>query len=127
MPGYQVDGLDPIAAHRAMRRAVERARAGDGPTLIEATCIRLGPHTSDDDDRYRSEEERAACVAADPLPAFRRRLLAWGILDPASLDALDAEIRAEVCAAEERALALPLASDAFGHLTSRQPSAVSHQ
>jgi 2-oxoisovalerate dehydrogenase E1 component alpha subunit len=116
MPACQVDGLDPVACYHATATAAARARAGDGPTLIEARCIRLGPHTSDDDDRYRSDEERAACVAADPLPAFRRHLLAWGALDEASLTALDAEVRAEVRDAEDRALALPPARDAFSHL-----------
>jgi 2-oxoisovalerate dehydrogenase E1 component alpha subunit len=116
MPGYRVDGLDPVACYQAMNAAVERARAGDGPTLIEATCIRLVPHTSDDDDRYRSDEERAALQAADPLPAFRRRLAGWGVADEAALDRIDAEIRTVVREAEDRALALPLPTDAFSHL-----------
>jgi 2-oxoisovalerate dehydrogenase E1 component alpha subunit len=116
MPGRRVDGLDPVACYHVMREAVKRARDGAGPTLIEARCVRLGPHTSDDDDKYRTEEERAAALAADPLPAFRRRLVDWGALTAADLDALDAEIAAEVRAAEDRALALPPVSEAFSHL-----------
>jgi 2-oxoisovalerate dehydrogenase E1 component alpha subunit len=129
IPGCRVDGLDPVACYQVMSQAVARARRGDGPTLIEARCVRLGPHTSDDDDRYRSEEERAATLAADPLPAFRKRLVAWGVVSEAELDALDAEIRNEAREAADRALALPPASDAFSHLykTSGQRSVVSDQ
>lgn len=116
MPGERVNGLDPVACYQVMRQAVTRARAGGGPTLIEATCVRLGPHTSDDDDRYRSDEERAAVLTADPLPAFRRRLLDWGVVDADDLARLDDEIRASVREAEDRAMTLPPASDAVSHL-----------
>jgi 2-oxoisovalerate dehydrogenase E1 component alpha subunit len=120
MPGHLVDGLDPVVCYQAMSEAVARARDGDGPTLIEATCIRLVPHSSDDDDRYRSDEERAALRARDPLPAFRRRLIAWGVAAEFQLDTLDEEVRGAARAAEDAALALPLAGDAFSHLTASQ-------
>lgn len=116
IPGCRVDGLDPVACYQAMDAAVARARDGGGPTLIEATCVRLVPHTSDDDDRYRSDEERTALQAADPVPAFRRRLAGWGVADEGALDRIDAEIRAAVREAEDRALALPPPTDAFSHL-----------
>jgi 2-oxoisovalerate dehydrogenase E1 component alpha subunit len=116
IPGQCVDGLDPVACYQAMAEAVARARAGGGPTLIEARCIRLAPHTSDDDDRYRSEEEKAELRAQDPLPAFRQKLITWGVLSEDALDALDAEIRRMVLEAADRALALPPAADAFSYL-----------
>jgi 2-oxoisovalerate dehydrogenase E1 component alpha subunit len=117
IPGLTVDGLDPLACYQAMTGALARARAGEGPTLLEATCVRMVPHSSDDDDAYRTDEERAAAAAADPLPAFRGRLVRWGLATDESLDATDAGIRAAVRAAEERALALPPASDAFSHIS----------
>ena len=94
---------------------------------LKATCLRLVPHSSDDDDRYRGEEERAALAASDPLPAFRARLLRWGTFTEDELSRMEAEIVAEVRAAEEQALALPPAADAFSHLSSGQLSAISRQ
>jgi 2-oxoisovalerate dehydrogenase E1 component alpha subunit len=120
IPGHLVDGLDPVACYQVMHEAVSRARAGEGPTLIEARCMRLVPHSSDDDDRYRGDEERAAMRARDPLPAFRRRLVGWGVAAESQLDVLDEQIRAAALAAEDGALALPLATDAFSHLTAGQ-------
>src|SRR5438067_87799 len=59
MPGVAVDGTDPLAVHRAVRDASARARAGEGPTLVESNVVRLTPHSSDDDDRrYRPESDR---------------------------------------------------------------------
>ena len=75
-PGIQVDGNDVLAVYAATREAVERARAGDGPTLIECVTYRLGVHTTaDDPTKYRSEEEVAGVGAegpADPLPRVPR-------------------------------------------------------
>ncbi|GAC1428027.1 MAG: thiamine pyrophosphate-dependent dehydrogenase E1 component subunit alpha [Chloroflexota bacterium] len=116
LPGVTVDGLDPVACYRAMATAVQRARAGDGPTLIEATCVRMVPHSSDDDDSYRDAAELARVAAADPLPRFRQRLLSEGNFLEAELIALDEDARAAVRAAEEQALAHVSASDAFSHL-----------
>jgi 2-oxoisovalerate dehydrogenase E1 component alpha subunit len=108
LPGVLVDGTDVLAVYAATREAVDRARAGAGPTLIEARVYRLGPHTSDDDDRrYRSEAERAEARQHDPLPRYERTLRAWGLLN----DELVAEIRArvarEVADAEAFAVASP--------------------
>ncbi|MBI3979906.1 MAG: thiamine pyrophosphate-dependent dehydrogenase E1 component subunit alpha [Chloroflexi bacterium] len=84
-PGVVVDGTDPIAVHAVTRDAVERARRGDGPTLIEAKCVRLTGHSSDDDERrYRSPEEIESARRRDPVPRFRRLLLEHGVLDEAS-------------------------------------------
>lgn len=75
MPGVTVDGTDPVAVYEAVRAAVERARAGQGPTLVEARCIRLTAHSSDDDHtRYRTAEDLAAMKVDDPIVKFRQYL-----------------------------------------------------
>lgn len=93
IPGVVVDGADVLACYRAAKEAVDRARAGDGPTLIEAKVIRLTAHSSDDQQtKYRSEEELAAIRESDPLPRFRSELRDAGVLT----DELEAQIAAEV-------------------------------
>ncbi len=91
-PGVTVDGNDVLAVYEATKEAVERARAGEGPTLIEAKCYRLMPHTSNDDDSYRSPEELEEARRADPIPRFKAYLESVGLLS----DELDAQIHAEV-------------------------------
>ena len=72
MPGFQVDGNDLFAVYQMTRDAVERARSGGGPTLIEAVTYRIGPHTTaDDPGRYRSSEEAAEWARRDPLERLR--------------------------------------------------------
>jgi 2-oxoisovalerate dehydrogenase E1 component alpha subunit len=107
MPGVLVDGLDPLAVYEVTDEALRRARAGEGPTLIEATCIRLVPHSSDDSDAYRTEAERAALAGRDPLPAFRDRLAAAGLLAPDEPERWTEELRAELLADQDRADVLP--------------------
>ena len=63
--GEQVDGNDPIAVYKVMKEARERALSGEGSTLIEAMCTRLTAHSSDDDDKYRSQEEREGLKSLD--------------------------------------------------------------
>ena len=80
MPGIRVDGNDPLACYAVMSQAAERARAGGGPTLIEAVTYRLGPHTtSDDPTRYRSPSEVEYWAALDPIPRYRSYLQHVGI------------------------------------------------
>ncbi len=82
-PGIQVDGNDLVAVYAATREAAARARAGDGPTLIEAQTYRLGPHTTaDDPTRYRPEEELAAQAPFDPLLRLRLYLENQGLITP---------------------------------------------
>jgi pyruvate dehydrogenase E1 component alpha subunit len=102
-PGLQVDGNDVLAVHAATRDAVARARAGEGPTLIEAVTYRLRPHsTADDPTKYQDPAEVAAWAAREPLPRFRRYLEARGLLDEARDAAWDQEAEAEVRAAVAR-------------------------
>ena len=97
IPGVVVDGADVLACYRASREAVERARAGEGPTLIEAKVTRLTAHSSDDQQtKYRSEEELAAEKGRDPLPKFREQLVEAGILTDEVLGRLATEITAAV-------------------------------
>jgi pyruvate dehydrogenase E1 component alpha subunit len=107
MPGVTVDGNDPFEMYAAAREAVERARDGEGPTLIEAITFRFMGHVFGDDDKYMTKEEKAAAIAKDPLPAFRARLLAD---DVASGDKL-AEIEASIVAEVEDAMQYGLAGD----------------
>ncbi len=80
--GIRVDGNDVLAVLAVTRNAVERARAGDGPTLIEAVTYRMGPHTtSDDPTRYRDAEELELWRQRDPIDRFRRVLEAHGLAD----------------------------------------------
>ncbi len=95
MPGVEVDGNDVLAVYRVVRDALARARAGDGPTLVEALTYRMGPHTTADDaGRYRAPETVEAWREADPLDRVQRFLTAQG--------AWDAEWQADI---EERAAA----------------------
>src|SRR5215212_10326198 len=82
MPGITVDGTDALAVYRATRQAVERARAGQGPSVVEALVPRITSHSSQDDDSYRTEAERAAAEARDPLPRLREELMEYGLLQP---------------------------------------------
>lgn len=100
IPGVVVDGADVLACYAASRAAVERARAGEGPTLIEAKVTRLTGHSSDDQQtKYRTEEELEAERARDPLPLFRRQLVDAGVLT----EAVEAKVAAEITAAVEDA------------------------
>ena len=107
-PGVLVDGSDPLACYAAAREAHDRARRGEGPTLIEAVVVRLTSHSSDDDQRrYRDPAEVEALKQHDPLPAFSNRLLAAGLLTTEADEALRNEVKAEVNAASARAEARP--------------------
>ncbi|MBI3977985.1 MAG: thiamine pyrophosphate-dependent dehydrogenase E1 component subunit alpha [Chloroflexi bacterium] len=109
MPGITVDGCDVVAVYQATRDAVERARRGEGPTLIEALVERLRPHSSDDDDRrYRSSEELAAMRRRDPITRLAKELTAAGLLDLAADEVIHARVQAIVDAATEEAEASPL-------------------
>ena len=80
-PGIRVDGNDVLAVYSIVSDAVERARLGGGPTLIEAVTYRLGPHTTaDDPGRYRSEEEVKVAERFDPIERFKRYLMSQGLI-----------------------------------------------
>jgi 2-oxoisovalerate dehydrogenase E1 component alpha subunit len=110
MPGHCLDGADALAIFHATTEAVESARAGDGPSLLELVVPRMVPHSSQDDDAYRTQEEKQQALAADPLPPLRRRLLEIGGLDEETDARLWAEAAREMAAAAEKAKASPLPS-----------------
>lgn len=76
MPGVRVDGNDPLAVYEAAQIAIERAKRGDGPTLLEAVCHRLQGHAFGSDDAHMDKAALEAAKKAAPLPVFRARLLA---------------------------------------------------
>jgi 2-oxoisovalerate dehydrogenase E1 component alpha subunit len=97
IPGVVVDGADVLACYKASKEAVDRARSGGGPTLIEAKVTRLTGHSSDDQQtKYRSEEELESDKARDPLPRFRAQLQDAGILTDDVLAKLVTDITAAV-------------------------------
>lgn len=100
MPGYRVDGMDALATYYVTRQAVEAARDGLGPSLVEALVYRYGPHSNADDDRrYRPADEVKAWRARDPLARMRRFLEGRGLWDDAAERALAAELKGELDAA----------------------------
>jgi 2-oxoisovalerate dehydrogenase E1 component alpha subunit len=108
IPGVTVDGTDVLGCFRAAREAVDRARRGDGPSLIEARVTRLTAHSSDDQQtKYRSEEELAAEKGHDPVPVFREQLRAAGILTDEAEQRIRASIEADVNDATDYAEAQP--------------------
>jgi len=100
-PGIQVDGNDALAVYRATKEAVERARRGEGPTLIECITYRIGPHTTaDDPTRYRSEEEVAEWKKKDPIERFRNYLKRKGLWS----EEYEGEVKREATEGIERAV-----------------------
>ena len=89
IPGVTVDGNDPVAMYNAAAEAIAAARAGNGPTLLEAKTFRFMGHFFGDDGSYISDELMAERVAADPVPALRERLLAGGVTDEAGLTEIE--------------------------------------
>ena len=103
VPAVRVDGNDVLAMIVATTQAVERARSGGGPTLIEAVTYRISLHTTADDPTvYRSDEEVERWKPRDPLVRFEKYLTGKGLLDPGRIDRVGAECGQEVLDARER-------------------------
>ena len=112
--GIEVDGNDPLAVYGVMSAAVERARSGEGPTLIEAKTYRFHPHTSDDDDKlYRTAEEVEMWRRRDPIEIMRQYLIEARLLSEQLEDEITETVDAAVAAAVETADAAPEPSDAL--------------
>jgi len=104
MPGIQVDGNDLLSVYVAAGEAVDRARSGGGPTLIECVTYRLIMHTTaDDPKKYRSTEEEQAWFARDPLPRFQNYLKDKGLLGDDDLVEIEAEIETQIQQAVDKA------------------------
>ena len=97
IPGIQVDGNDVLAVYTAAQQAVERARAGEGPTLIEAVTYRMSVHTTaDDPTKYRKEQEVEEWQERDPIDRFQIYLKSKDLLDDEKIEALEEEIAQEI-------------------------------
>lgn len=96
MPGERVDGMDVFAMREATARAVAAARAGEGPTLLEAICYRFRGHSMADPVLYRGKEEEQTWRARDPIATLRARLEAEGLLGPEDYAALEREVLAKI-------------------------------
>jgi len=107
-PGVQVDGNDLFGMFAATRDAVARARAGEGPTLIEAVTYRLGLHTTaDDPTRYEPREMHEQWVNRDPLLRMQRYLKSTNVVDDAALEKIEADVREELRVAWDEAVKEP--------------------
>jgi TPP-dependent pyruvate/acetoin dehydrogenase alpha subunit len=104
IPGIQADGNDLLATYVAAKEAIDRARAGGGPTLIENVTYRLEVHsTADDPKRYRTDDEVEVWQKRDPLPRFQNYLVDRGLLTGEKVQALEDEIQDEIKSAVDRA------------------------
>ncbi len=116
IPGSVCDGMDPIASYATVKAAMDHARSGGGPTLVEAKCYRYLSHSTDDDDRtYRDRATIEAARKHDPVPAFERLLLEFGIVSEARVKALKAEVLRETNEATDtaEAFAYPVPDDLY--------------
>jgi pyruvate dehydrogenase E1 component alpha subunit len=132
MPGIQVDGNDVLAVYAAAKEAVERARAGHGPTLIECVTYRMTVHTTaDDPKRYRTEEEVEQWHKRDPIVRYQKYLLDKSLLSEDKIADIESEVLEEIQAAvdgaEEKMKALGDPIDMFEHAYARMPTYLKEQ
>ncbi|MGO8859177.1 MAG: thiamine pyrophosphate-dependent dehydrogenase E1 component subunit alpha [Acidimicrobiales bacterium] len=111
MPGVRVDGNDPLAMVAAVEEAVERARDGAGPTLLDCVTFRFKGHYFGDPMAYIPAEQMAAAELADPVPTFRAKLASTGVCSEEELEQIDKGAVAAVEEALAAVLAAPPASD----------------
>ena len=119
MPGKRFNGFDPVATYDAVNEAMDRARAGGGPTLLEGTCYRFLAHSTDDNDMtYRTKDEVTEHRKHDPVPQFEQRLLETRVMTNADVEAMKKDVLRETNDATDRAEAMPYpaASDLYTHL-----------
>ena len=107
MLGLHVDGNDPLAIYGAAKEAIDRARSGEGPTLIEAMTFRFNGHLIGDMGEYIPKAQYAEAVANDPFPKYRDWLLHGEHAEEAELHAIDEAVRQEIEEAQAFALESP--------------------
>ncbi len=119
VPAKLVDGNDILAVYEVMRQAIERARAGQGPTLVETLTYRMGAHTTaDDPTRYRDAAEVEMWRARDPITRFEKFLLGRGLLSEVQVQEMLASIEEQINEAVQVAEATPpMAPDSFFDFT----------
>src|SRR6218665_808002 len=105
LPGVRVDGNDPFEMYAVANEAIARARAGEGPTLIEAMTYRFFGHVFGDADNYMDKARKAEAIENDPVPRFRAQLIATGVATEEQLAEMEAAIEQEIDEAVEFALA----------------------
>ncbi|MCL5999283.1 MAG: thiamine pyrophosphate-dependent dehydrogenase E1 component subunit alpha [Chloroflexi bacterium] len=118
MPGVIADGSDVLAVYQAAGAAIERARAGQGPTLLECKTYRLCGHSRSDPLTYRSKEEEAEWRAREPIGRLGAELKAQGVATDASLEQIEREVTAQIddAVAYAEASPYPLPEDALKHV-----------
>lgn len=108
MPGRRFNGFDPIETYAAVKEAMDRARSGGGPTLVEGRCYRYLAHSTDDNDMtYRTREIVAERRKQDPVPAFEAVLIEHGVLDAAAIAGMRKDVLRETNEATDAAEAQP--------------------
>ena len=108
MPGRRFNGFDPVETFGVVNDALDRARSGGGPSLIEGMCYRFLAHSTDDNDMtYRTKEEVAERRKMDPVPMFESVMLDIGAIDAAGLEAMKKDVLRETNEATDKAEALP--------------------
>jgi pyruvate dehydrogenase E1 component alpha subunit len=132
MPGIQVDGNDILAVYAAAKEAVDRARSGGGPTLIECVTYRMTVHTTaDDPKRYRTDEEVEQWKKRDPIIRFEKYLIDKGVLSEDKIAGLDSgvmdEIQAVIDRAEAQMKTLGDPMDMFNHAYAEMPPFLNEQ
>jgi len=107
-PGVTLDGRDPVTCYVVAKEAIARARAGEGPTLIECLVDRLGAHSSEDDQRrYRTQEEIEVLAQKDCLEQFKKRLLEEGVLSAKEISDYEERVKEEVTKATSEGMESP--------------------
>ncbi len=96
IPSSPVDGMDPAAVHKAMDEAVQRARAGEGPTFLEMRTYRYKGHSMSDPQKYRTKEELESYKAKDPIELVKHTIISEGYADEKWFDEMEGKIKAEV-------------------------------
>jgi pyruvate dehydrogenase E1 component alpha subunit len=107
IPGLTIDGNDVLAVYEAAREAMDRARMGKGPTLLELLTYRITGHSRRDPCLYQPEDERKKALANEPIGRFARYLLEQGLADQKALDGIGASVKTEVETAVSRAISDP--------------------
>jgi len=107
MHGEEVDGMDVLAVYSASQRALERARNGDGPTLLECLTYRFRGHSLADPDELRSQKEKEFWAERDPIINFKKYLLSMNLFTESEIKAVEDSVVAEINDAVEFALAAP--------------------
>ncbi len=119
MPGWRFNGFDPVETYGAVKEAMDRARAGGGPSLIEGMCYRYLAHSTDDNDMtYRTREDVLERRKSDPVPRFESFLIEHGVMSTEEIERMRKAVLAETNEATDAAEAQPYpqSSDLYTHV-----------